>query len=463
MNEMKNAALYESCNEYFLYVGGQSGKTQPIIPPARLELFIPILEQNNLDSLWVMPGNSFSQNISWADFDRIDREHYKVFYPEKNGKPITDKPTFVSIRKKSDHWEKEYFLSFPEHGEWSAENKGQWYLPAPYILGLTINYLKREFGREILWGPGNLGMKELKAVHEKKGWQIENLVLTDPIENMLNQAVSRPVWRKWGGLSPDQAQMLFAHGFDKNSQFLGGAQSSKMGNGQPEWVGPEAFDLGLTGFWEYRLVDIGDSVFDGYDLPCPLSVKASCASTQLLLAAKDFNIEFEILRGLVWAPEQTRKYLEEWAKNMRKYRTNLRNPEQYISEIARENAELTAKAAANNMMGRLAKPGSRELFRPDWNWLIVHQAIANQMHSFNKIQRDYNIKPVLVTTDSWWIVSDEPDPAKAIPDILKYQHEQRGYKHIGTARMTPEIVDAFATELPEDINTLLKREVVCYA
>lgn len=460
---MKHAALYESGGQHYLYKGGAGG-TCCVVSPAKLELFIPILAEHAIDCLWIMPDTQLSTEISWSDFNRIDQNKYRVFFPMKKGKPTTTRPAFVSLRKQSEKFEKEFFLAFPEHGEWNANDGGKWYLPAPHMLGCTINYLSRELGLDIMWGPGNLGMKILKRIFEKKKWAIENLVLTEHMEEALNQAVTRPVWRKWGGLSPDQAQMKYLHGYDKNSQYLGAAQSVFLGNGQPERVGPDAFSLGNIGFWRYQLLDVSESAFDGYDLPCPLN-KAQWASTNLLLFAQESGIEFEILEGLIWREPQPKKYLEEWAKEMRRHRENLRKEDLYKSEIARENAEGTVKAAANSLMGRLATPGSKELYKPDWNMLIVHQAITNQMYSFKRNLRDYGIKPVLVTTDSFWIVSDEPDPAKAIPDILKYQREQRGCKHIGTVPMTPDIIEAFTAQLPEDINVLLKKmiEEVCYA
>jgi hypothetical protein len=457
MGEMKNAALYESDGNYYLYMSG--GETRQIALPTNLELFISILQEYYIDILWVMPQTQLSQRITWADFDRIDPERYTVFGSRKSGKP-----TFVSMQKGKSRLEKKVYLAFPEHAEWTSEDQGKWYLPAPYTLGLTINYLRREFDLDPMWGPGNMGMKVLKRIFAKEKWEIENLILTDHIESILNQTVARPVWRKYGGLSSDQAQRKYLHAYDKNSQYLGAAQSVYLGNGQPEEAGPEDFNIGAVGLWEYRLVDVSDSVFDGYDLPCPLSLARPWASTTMLQAARDLNIEFEILGGIVWK-QQPRKYLEKWAKEMRKHRENLRNESLYTDEIARENAEGTAKMSANSLMGRLATPGkSGELCRKDWNDLIVEQAIANQAYTFNKLQRDYGIKPVLICTDSWWITSDEPDPAKAIPDILKYQHEQRGYKHIGTVPMTPEIIDAFTTELPEDINAMLKKmREVCHA
>lgn len=453
---MNNAALYQSCEQYYLYMAG--GETIHIVPPGQLELFISILQEHNIDILWIMPDTELSRHICWADFDRIDPDRYTVFGSRK------DRPNFLSMQKGKSRSEKKIYLAFPGHTEWSAEDGGKWYLPAPYALGLTINYLKREFDLDPMWSPGNMGMKILKRIFAKKKWEIANLDMDEELQNVLNQTASRPVWRRYGGLSYEQSQMKYLHAYDKNSQYLGAAQSTNLGNGQAEWVGPESFNTGLVGFWNYRLIDVGDSKFDGYDLPCPLSVNRPWASTSLLLAAQDLNIEFEILGGVVFR-NQPQKYLQEWSKELRKYRENLRDETKYPNEIARENALGTAKMAANSLMGRLATPSkSGELFRPDWNILIVHQAIANQMYSFNKIQRDYGIKPVLVATDSWWIVSDEPDPAKAIPDILKYQREQRGYKHIGTVPMTPEIVEMFSKEQPEDINASLKKmREACYA
>jgi hypothetical protein len=174
------------------------------------------------------------------------------------------------------------------------------------------------------------------------------------------------------------------------------------------------------------------------------------------MAARYAGIEFDVLEGYIW--QKGAKFLEMWAKEMWTHRTNLRDKTDiYAGEIARENAVGTAKLAANMMMGRLAKPGTRELYKPDWNQLIVNKAIANQIYSFQNWNRKHGITPVLVSTDNFWILSDEPNPALAIPGILEYEKEQRGYHHLGTLSTTEEIIEIFDKYKPEVVNGYLKK------
>jgi hypothetical protein len=449
---MINAILYESCAIYYLYI---SGKTHPITIPTCIEQWLAIFEEYKFDVLWVMAGNDFSRTISWRDFDKIDRDRCKVF-PDKPT-DSDSKPSFISIERKSQkkgEYHRERFFAFVEHGRWTSNNKNSWILPGPYALDKTLEYLNKEFNLDILWSPGYQGQKILDRIWTRKNIKVDNLKMTDRINEMISFASVKPVWKRFEGLSKEQVGMKYLHSYDKNSQHTGAAQSCYFGIGQPNEVGPESFNLQLPGFWKYRILDVGDSEFDGYSLPCPLEINRCWASSDLLLAARTFKIEFEILGGLVWAKGS--KLLEEWAREMRQYRVNFRdNRDKYPIDFARENAEGTAKEAANALMGRLKRT------RPDYHLGIIHRSIVNQMYSFNRINRDYGIKPVLVSTDSFWIVSDEEDPAKAIPGILGFQHEQRGYKHLATVEMSDKIIGIFRTARPDVINTYLKKESAC--
>lgn len=449
---MKHAALCQTVdNQYHLYF---NGRTHAIKSPPFIEQWLPILGEHGIETLWALPDTEMSRHISWNDFDRIDRDRNKVF-PERPDKDV--KPGFVSVRKISEEFERDYYFSFPEHTEWNAGNNGKWFLPSPYILGQTINYLTKQFKCDIAWGPGNIGMKVLRRDFERRGLKFGNTELTDQLRDTLNRSMFRPIWKRYYGLSEEQKTKKYLHGYDKRRQFLGAAQSVFLGIGKPESVNASEFDMGRTGFWKYRITDVSNSAFDGYDLPCPLDINREWASSDLLRAARYAGVEFEILEGVVWP--RSAKFLETWAKEMWLHGAALGNTELYPDEIARENAEGTAKLAGNMLMGRLAKPGSKELYKPDWNLEIVHKAICNQFYSLNKWQGQYGIKPVLVSTDSFWIVSDEPDPALAIPDILAHQNEQRGYHHIGTVNMTDEIIRQFQTHSPEACSGYLKKEV----
>lgn len=448
---IQHAILYESAGLYYVYLGGECYRTEII---DNVEQLLPVFETHNIDVLWCMPGTPLSRFVTWADFATIDQELCKVF-PEPP-KDLNERPTFVSIRRKSnDKFERDRYIGFPAHGEWSANDQGQWFMPAPYALGWTINYLSREFQCDVKWGPGNIGMQVLKRSFAKKGLKFDNTIMTDQLQEIINRSMFRPIWKRYEGLSEEQKSKKYLHGYDKNAQYLGAAQSAYLGKGTP--VSASETNLSLIGFWKYRITDVSNTAFDGYELPCPLDVNREWASSDLLMAARYAGVEFDVLEGLVW-PDGA-KFMADWAMGMWKHRANLRDRAKYPNEIARENAVGTAKAAANMMMGRLARPGSRELYKPDWNQLIVHRAITNMMYSLNKWQRDHNIRPVLVSTDSFWIVSDEYDESMAIPGILEHTDEQRGYKHIGTLEMSYEIIELFNCQAPETINRYLKEEI----
>src|SRR5437899_86855 len=138
----------------------------PIEFPRSLEDFLPIFEQHDFDVLWIMPNTHFSKLIGWSDFEKLDKDRVRIF-PTDRSKSQKGQPAFVSIRRVSNHYEKDRYFAFPAHGEWTAD--GQWFISSPLLLAQTINYLTKEFQTDILWGPGNMGMKVLKRIFEKRG------------------------------------------------------------------------------------------------------------------------------------------------------------------------------------------------------------------------------------------------------------------------------------------------------
>lgn len=458
---LKHAVLYSRPeNGYAILDQDGHSFNLPSIP-SNLEYMFVGMEKRDISCLWVMPDTEFSHSVTREQFTTLDSNRWKVYPPIASAKK--DKPDFISATRKTGKYEPDRYMSFPAYAEWSS--RGQWFLPEPQSLLTTIDYIQKEYHQDLLWSSGNLGMRMLKQSHRKYGWSIENVANYDGIRNVLNLCMIRPVWRR--ELTLDERVMRFLHGYDKNGQYLGASQSVMLGgNCEPVYVDGSVYDDTAIGFWKYRIRNVANTLFNGMSRPyknlpypnlyCPLDVSRMWASTDLIKAARYVGVDIDILQGLVW--NEGEKYLASWAKDMWKHRSNLTSDIQsYPDIVARNNAIGTAKIAANSLMGRLAKEGINEYHRPDWNLQVVHRAIANQVYSFNSMREKYNIVPVLVSTDCFYIVSDEPDPALAIPGILDHQHEQRGYKHTGTLEMDSELADMFSSMKAEELSIVLKQ------
>lgn len=458
---MNHAVLYQQSNGNYTILTDQGKKLPMADMPALFERFLMGMEKLELQCMWVMPDTYFAQNVNRACFDEVDHDRWKVF-PPSNDKTRKTPPGFLAFtRKNTGHYEKDRYISFPGYADW-GDNGKPWHMPDADTLITTVDYLGREYHEDIIWSSQNLGMRVLKRTHRKRGWEIDNLQDSEELWKTVNSLMPRPSWRR-PITNQELIDCLYLHGYDKNGQFLGGSQSVVLGgNAHYEFVHADRYDEKAIGFWQYRIVDVSNTKFNGRDIYCPLDVNRHWASTDLIQAARSVGVDVAVSRGVIWPYGE--KYLAPWAKEMWEHRANLRDEvNNYTDEIARQNAVDTSKQAANSLMGRLAMPqlksGIQEYHRPDWNELVVQRAIANQVYSINKIQRDHGITPVLVVTDSFYIVSPDPNPATAIPGILDHSQEQRGYKHLGTLRLNSDIINSFQLLRPDALSSWIKQEM----
>lgn len=408
-----------------------------------IEQVFLLMEYSHIDILYVMPDTDFSKNIRREDFASLP-EYIDWFSPPQMA--YDSQPYCVRMSRRG--YGPDYHLVFPAHMECCIprrRDRGQWTLSDANTLSTTVNYLEKELGFPFLWTAGYNGEEYLRRVHYRMKGKIHPLPVEqiDDFNEVLHGAMDRPVWRKLQengepGLSEEDCSNIHIVGLDKNGQYLGAANSVYVGNGGFKKVSAELHDKSLVGFWRYRLLDVSNTSFNGYDLPCPLDVNKSWASTTLLEAARTVGVEFEVLGGYIW--EESGRYLERWAKDLWQKRVNLRDAKKYPHEIARENAERTMKLTPNSMVGRFMHEYSKEYFHPDWHLGIVHQAMASQTHTLHRLLRDYGLRPVLVNKDAIYFLSNEP----AIPGFNLDPDVLKNFKKIGVAPLTSDIIEAFS-------------------
>ncbi len=458
---MKHAVLHQmNKGDYYGMLDSISDTTLSVYAPT-LESIHAAMEANRITTLWVMPGCMFSQQIRKEHFDAMDKQVYDTFVPEQGIRQ--GRPYGASISFNRQNALKRY-LMFPEHREWkgaSKKDKGVWHAPEPQDLLRTINYLQEEYKTDIIWSPSHVALDRLREIHRIQERVIQPLP-QEQKEQFTEIARQCCNWIAWTSRQPITRKYIV--GYDKNAQFLGAAQSVRLGNGgfietrvlngiySPDWeyypdgdVWPDKFLS--PGFHEYELLDMSESIFNSSGLPCPLDRVKGWASTDLIRCCLKIGLKIQVTQSIVWPfnldkPYQ-HQYLGTWAKDMWQHRSNLKTLPQYNNEIARNNALSTAKLIPNSMIGRFATDAGEEYEHPDWNRAIVNRATANQVYSLNKMVRDFGIELVLVSKDAFYIQTDEPHPAYAIPGILDHMDEQRGYKFIGMTEMNESIAAAF--------------------
>jgi hypothetical protein len=438
----RHAVLAQREGLYYLCAGSEAHDVEL---PSSIDQFISLFEKYQVQCIWVMPGCDFSRSIEWVYIGGYDHTLYNVF-PDASLVGVKDKkPTFMRLRRerRGGAFQAEYYLAFPEHEDWRDSGKS-WDCPNVRTLADTVEYVEVVKGMSCAWSPQNMGKNELRHIHERRGWRIEPTILTDYLKNAISRAVQRPTWVRDGGLTDEQKRMRWVIGGDKNGQYVGGTRSVILGNGQYTRVAADRFDGKTPGLWYAQVASIKNTIFDSYQLFCPWTLQKQWFSTDLLVAAEAVGIKFSILEGMIW--EESGKYMDQWGKEIWEHRAAYYDTGRFPNEIARLNAQGTAKQIGNSFIGLVAKPqtvvGKGMIYRPDWNILIIHKAIANVMYSLKSRREKYDVLPVLLARgDTQWIVSDTPE----VPTLFDHQFEQRGWKPIGKpVPMSDEIIAMFA-------------------
>jgi hypothetical protein len=446
-NTIKHAILEQWEGLYYLHGGSGSGDVQYVELPTSIEQFIPLFEQCNSGAIWVMPGSDFSRQITWDYIGRYDHTRYNMF-PDRQLEGVKDKkPTFMRLRrerKPGERLQSEYYLAFPEWEDWRDSGKS-WDCPTAQTLLDTVEYVEIEQEMPCAWSPQNMGKNRLRYIHDRRGWKIEPTILTDYLKTVINRSVQRPTWVRDGGLTDEQKRKKWVIGGDKNGQYVGGTRNLVLGNGPYTRVGADRFDGKTPGLWYAQVTSVKGTMFNSYDLFCPWTAPKQWFSTDLLVAAEAVGIKYSILEGIIW--EESGKYMDQWGKEIWEHRAAYFDAQRFPNEIARLNAMGTAKQIGNSFIGLVAKPqtvaGKGMIYRPDWNILIIHKAIANLMYSLKARFEKYGVLPVLLARgDTQWIVSDTPEVPGGLFD---HQFEQRGWKPIGKlVPMSDEIIAMFA-------------------
>lgn len=417
-------------------------------------MLFTMMQRIGIDRLWVHPECQLSIWLQAKDFTLIKGLEWFSPKIEGNTRPY-------GIRLGYDT-----YIFFPAYGEYIRKHRNvdNWDMATPQRLYNTVDYIERAIDHTFLWTPGATSIEVLREENQSLKWEIEPFIPT-PLWNVAEKKMlARPMWQHRlpngkRGLADEQKNSAFLIGYDKNSQYLGACINLELGNGQPvelddcfHWYEKH------NAFWQYTLKDVYHSAFNGYGLYCPLSVRDTWASTELLEFAMRQGIEFTIERGLVWETSAG-KPMEKWARRLWHGKQQLVEQIPNLEFLATCNAQDTVKKMYLDMIGRLCAEYSKEYYHKDWNRQIVHRAIANQGYTILKRVREQNIKPVLVVNDSFYILTNMNDPAAAYPGILDYSQELRGYKCIGVVPMNEEIVSAFETQKAMDLEATIKRNM----
>lgn len=390
-----------------------------------LEGLIRLAHAMELGTLWITPGSMLSRQAKYLLDGAGDALGYRV------SKKSDGTPRFLLVwRKEGNYAQRQSVkIGFPEHDDrwpWQEVKDAR-------TLIMSIQYLQHAIGYEIAWSPGHTGQDlilEENRYHEN--WLEPS---GEPIVIRKNLAKALQMKRSLSAFNGE----LYIHLFDKYAQHLAACTGANFGQGSPHHLLNDVpFNALTPGLWDvagmgklwtpelaYRFVELDDT-----EQERPLITEA-------------------------WVWPEYHQLLRSWAEKLWRARKVLRWPDlwegpgsyPYANEIARLLAFEAVKSIYTQALGWLAhESDDNKLYRPDWWSMIV--AMSKRIMQFKIRQltkRGFFV--CFVDTDTIGVISSSPslEPYKHI--ILDRDRQLGGFKHVKTARLTPEVIRTFEDDV----------------
>jgi hypothetical protein len=222
----------------------------------------------------------------------------------------------------------------------------------------------------------------------------------------------------------------------------------QLGAGAPEYSSNgRAYDGIHPGIWRIRTEPAG-SIFDGKHLPS--CVDGEWMSTPQVKCCQDISYHVYVQEGYYWS--QTHELLKQWARTLWQAAERLHTrPQSYRHVQGKANAFQTIKQLAQLGVAILAEAENNGGWsRPDWWAQIVGHSRAVLFHHLASLARKGTM-PVLVDRDAFWVISDDPNPFTAVPDLVT-AHRWKGYiaGYKVPLPLSSEIREAFRTAEHDD-------------
>jgi hypothetical protein len=415
-------------------------------------------QAHHLSHLWVMqdcemlPDQAFFEagcekwNLvaTWKDLKELSIPGHVNELVAATGWRKTERGDFQKART----------ICFPYNSKWHFCKDPQ--LGAKQLL-ITIDYLQRAFDVTVGASPGTVGMKLIEKVnsHHPQWLQIPEIDLVKEAHFDRSSAQDL-IWQR--PLHHDEMHMKYLHKYDKNSAYLRACVNEMFGYGTPVHVeGATEFDKRAPGVWRVR---VKEPVLQ--DLPPVMWDRASWVATPIVKLLRDTGHTIKIYEG--WMFKEYHGTLKKWAETLWTQRQDFRNNvEAWKHPICREYARSATKDIAVATIGLSSFNFAEKTFkaRPDWRTQVVAGTRATMFYNMLKVQRETSRTPVLVYLDALYYLSNEPDPAKAIP-LLDKTDSLGGYKNDGwSLEVDQTVLNILTSDDPsnqrlQQLNALLK-------
>ncbi len=378
----------------------------------KLSVLFEYLWQLGLSEVWVLPGSRLSQTARCTWFEESNEAWMAVVHP-KPTEP--DRPLCVLLLPKliGQREARRLTIVFPEHAGWG------WKLPDARSLLATITYLDQTLGRSVSDAPEIVAHQLLtELVPDQPGSQSRslpvNLHTMPPMENIRALEWMRP-------LTLVEQRQRYLHKYQHISLCLEACTAVRLGIGAPEFSSTgRDYDGIRPGIWRVDVEPAG-SIFDGKKLPYFL--EGALISTPQVKCCGEIGYRVYVREGYYWP--QSYEPLKRWATTLWQAGERLHS-QRFQHGHGKANAAHTIKLLAElgvNAVAKEKQDGGWDRF--DWWMQIAGRSRAILFSHLASFARK-GVMPVLVSHDTFWFVSDDPDPLSIVP-WLRATQRWRGY------------------------------------
>ena len=380
------------------------------------------LWQEGMTSVWVMPSTRLSRRVTCAELEQVS-SHWTTLVRPAPSEPSRPSSALIWPKGSERGPARRLALAFPAHADWN------WVLPDATSLLATVTYLDQLLARQVIDAPELLCRQLLTDLTlDQPTAQLRSSPL-DPASLSSSEGHPIPLLSQGGALTwmrpltLEEQRQRYLHKYTAFSGQLQACLDVQLGAGVPQFSSSgRACDGVRPGLWRVSLERAG-SLFDGKLLPSCLHQE--WMSTPEVTCCRSIGYGVQVQEGHFWP--QSHQLLKRWATTLWQAGERLHTqPQRYRHAQARVNASQSLQRVAELGVNLLARPQTVGGWgRPDWWAQIAGRGQALLFARLAGLVKQ-GIMPVLVDADALWVVSDEPHPQKAVPDLLAARH-WKGY------------------------------------
>ncbi|HZR43731.1 MAG TPA: hypothetical protein VFB12_26700 [Ktedonobacteraceae bacterium] len=376
------------------------------------------LWRTGLTSIWVKPATILSRTLSNEWFAQAGPHWVVVVHPDQH-EPARPLSVLFWPKGSSQREARRLTLVFPEHAGWD------WQLTDATSLLATITYLDQALARPFSDSPDLVAHQMLADLAADQfttfSSDLSTLLRPDGTPIPIMEGAQNLSWKR--PLTWVEERQKYLHKYTHLSLYLEACKSVPLGVGAPQYsANGQACDGIRPGIWRVSVEPAG-SVFDGKRLPKCFDGEWMC--TPQVRCCRDIGYRVQVKEGYFWP--QSQDVLKRWASTLWQAAEQLNTrPQVYRHLQARTNVSRTIKMLTERSIAIIAQDKSVGGWaRPDWWAQIVSYSRANLFTHLSRLVRE-GVMPVLVDKDAFWVVSNDPNPLKAVPHLVIPQR-WRGY------------------------------------